>query len=254
MSAAGNWIWYELLTSDVESAVEFYGDVVGWTPKPHVAVPGYYLFSAKDADIGGMMALAPEAGIGKPVWIGYIGVESVDNSVDALLKAGAQVCVPPTTYPGVGRFSMLRDPQGAPFYVMRPAAGAGLESRSFAAEVGHCQWNELLTSDPAAATTFYTHQLGWEKAEVMPMGPMGDYQFLVNRGLRFGALMKRADPQAPSLWRFYFGVDDIDRAARAIVAGGGSLKGEPQPVPGGGFAAAALDPQGAEFGIAGPRR
>jgi predicted enzyme related to lactoylglutathione lyase len=188
------------------------------------------------------------------VWIGYVAVESVDATVEGLLKAGAQACVPPTTYPGVGRFSMLRDPQGAPFYVMKPESQAGGVSHSFAAEVGHCQWNELLTSDPAAALAFYTRQLGWEKGDVMPMGPMGDYQFLINDGVRFGALMKRAEPQAPSLWRFYFGVEDIDRAARAIVAGGGNLKGEPQPVPGGGFAVAAFDPQGAEFGVAGPRR
>jgi uncharacterized protein len=59
MSTAANWIWYELLTSNVEAAERFYGDVVGWKPRPHVAVPGYYLFAARDADIGGMMALAP---------------------------------------------------------------------------------------------------------------------------------------------------------------------------------------------------
>lgn len=254
MAVQGSWIWYELLTSDVEAAVKFYGGVVGWQPKPHVVVPGYYLFAAKDADIGGMMALDPQAGLTKPVWIGYVGVESVDATSGEMLKAGARTCVPPTTYPGVGRFSLLLDPQGAPFYVMRPAPEPGAASRSFSSEVGHCQWNELLTSDPVAALDFYTRQLGWEKGDVMPMGPMGDYQFLLNDGLRFGAMMRRGDPQAPSLWRFYFGVDDIDRAARAITAGGGRLLRDPQQVPGGSFAAAAVDPQGAEFGITGPRR
>lgn len=254
MSAPGSWIWYELLTSDVEAALRFYGSVIGWQPKPHVVVPGYYLFAAKDADIGGMMALAPEIGLRRPVWLGYVAVESVDATVASMVEDGARNCVPPTTYPGVGRFAMLTDPQGAPFYVMRPAPESGGESRSFGAEVGHCQWNELLTGDPVAAVAFYTRQLGWEKGEVLPMGPLGDYQFLLSAGLRFGAAMKRGDPAAPPLWRFYFGVDDIDRAAKAVVDGGGTLKGEPQQVPGGAFAAAAVDPQGAEFGISGPRR
>ena len=249
--ATGSWIWYELLTSDVEGALKFYREVIGWKWTPHAVVPGYHLFNAGDTPIGGMMAMPWEASAGKPAWLGYVHVADVDATVAAAQRDGAKAVVPPTEYPGVGRFSMLRDPQGALVYVMNPTPQGAL-SESFAAKVGHCQWNELVTSDPVAATAFYTQHMGWQKGDVMSMGPMGDYQFLIGGGVRSGAVMKRAagDP----LWRYYFGVDDIDRAARAVVAGGGTMRGDPQPVPGGGFAAAALDPQGAEFGIAGPRK
>jgi len=252
MSDTGGWIWYELLTSDVEAALTFYGKVIGWKAVAHGTVPGYYMFAAGETQIGGMMAMPREAGIAKPVWLGYVHVADVDATVAAAQRDGATLCVPPTDIPNIGRFSMILDPQGVAVYVMAPLPQGG-QSRSFAAQTGHCQWNELVTTDPVAAVGFYTRHLGWQKGEVMNMGPMGDYQFLIGGGQRFGAAMKRTSAGSP-LWRYYFGVDDIDRAAKAIVAGGGRLLRDPDQVPGGGYAAPAIDPQGAEFGIAGPRK
>lgn len=199
-----------------------------------------------------MMAMPLEAGITRPVWLGYIGVDDVDATVSAALRDGATECVPPTEIPGVGRFAMILDPQGTCTYLMRGAVEGGV-SQSFAPLVGHCQWNELVTTDPVAALAFYTRHFGWTRGNVMPMGPLGDYQFLLSGNVQFGAIMKRTRADAPPLWRFYFGVDDIDRAVQAITAGGGRLLGDPQQVPGGGYAVVAVDPQGAEFGVAGPR-
>jgi predicted enzyme related to lactoylglutathione lyase len=252
MTVDGGYIWYELLTSDVEAAGRFYGDVVGWKLKGHGTVPGYHQFAAGETDIGGMMAMPREAGILRPLWLGYIHVADVDATVTAILKDGGAQCVPPTDIPGVGRFAMVRDAQGVATYVMSPSMQG--VSQSFAAEPGHCQWNELVTTDPVAAADFYTRHFGWRKGDVMSMGPLGDYQFLLAGEQRLGAVMKRTQPGASPLWRFYFGVDDIDRGARAIASGGGRLLGDLQQVPGGGYAAVAIDPQGAEFGIAGPRK
>jgi predicted enzyme related to lactoylglutathione lyase len=250
MSDTGGWIWYELLTSDVEAAHAFYGSVVGWTPMPHAAVPGYFLFAAGGTTIGGLMAMPREAGITRPVWLGYVHVADVDATVTAAQGDGAQLCVPPTSIPGVGRFAMLLDPQGAAVYAMAPEQGS---SESFADKVGHCQWNELVTTDAVAAVDFYVKHFGWQKGDAMSMGPLGLYQFLVGGGQRFGAAMKRSLGARP-IWRYYFGVDDIDRATRAIQSGGGKLLNTPDKVPSGNYAVAAVDPQGAEFGIAGPRQ
>jgi len=62
-------------------------------------------------------------------------------------------------------------------------------------------------------------------------------------------------PQQPMpMWLFYIGVDDIDRARAAIEAGGGKVIQGPDPIPGGEFSVTAIDPQGAAFGVVGPRR
>ena len=252
--STGGYIWYELMTSNAEAALAFYGSVIGWKPKPHAGgIPGYTMLSTGDAEIGGVMQIEAQMGLAGSVWVGYLNVADVDATVHVIQQAGGTLCIPGTDIPGgYGRFAMVLDPQGAPLYVMRPG-GEG-ESSAFAPRVGHCQWNELVTSDPEGATDFYARIFGWARGDVMPMGPLGNYQFLLNGSERFGAVMKRSREGAKPLWRYYFGVDDIDRAARAIVAGGGHQLAEPQPVPGGGFAVVAIDPQGAEFGIAGPRR
>jgi predicted enzyme related to lactoylglutathione lyase len=248
--SAGGWIWYELLTSDVDDARKFYGDVIGWKWTEHGTVPGYHMFAAPDATIGGLMAMPQETGLPAPAWLGYVHVADVDATVAAALADGAVQRVPPTTIASVGRFAMIQDPQGASVYVMTPQQQDG-QSQSFAARVGHCQWCELVTSDPVAATAFYTRLMGWQKGDVMSMGPMGDYQFVSGGGQHFGAIMKRAAGRP--VWRYYFGVDHVDRAAAAVVTGGGTMRNQPQQVPGGAWAAVAVDPQGVEFGISGPR-
>ena len=62
-------------------------------------------------------------------------------------------------------------------------------------------------------------------------------------------------PQVPvSSWAHYIGVDDVDRAIGAIQAGGGNIIHGPIEIPGGEFALNGIDPQGAAFGLVGPRK
>jgi predicted enzyme related to lactoylglutathione lyase len=56
------------------------------------------------------------------------------------------------------------------------------------------------------------------------------------------------------MWNFYIGVDDIDRAHAAVTANGGTIMAEPMQVPGGEFVVNGVDPQGAAFGLVGPRK
>ena len=76
---------------------------------------------------------------------------------------------------------MVADPQGAPFYLMRPTPPPR-RRRTWTAcafhpdKPGHVAWNELHATDQAAAMAFYAGQLGWEKSDAMDMGPMGTYQ------------------------------------------------------------------------------
>jgi uncharacterized protein len=86
----------------------------------------------------------------------------------------------------------------------------------------------------------------------MPMGPMGDYCFIDHHGVRLGAVMQKQDVNPIASWLFYFGVDSVLAAKRAIEAGGGKVIQEPHQVPGGEHILVATDPQGAHFGAVGP--
>jgi len=257
----GDFIWYELLTSDVDAAQDFYSAVVGWTFKASDQPDmDYRLFSMAGSEVGGLMPLTKEMtdGGARPCWLGYIGVDDVDAAVADIKASGGAAHMEPWDIPGVGRMALVADPQGALFYVMKGSVEGG-ESSSFAATEpmpGHCAWNELATEDPDGAKTFYAEQFGWQKDGDMDMGPMGKYEFLKvgdDRGFMLGAVMPKMAEQPVSMWTYYFRVPDIDKAVETIKAKIGQIVQEPIEIPGGDFSLVAMDPQGAIFALVGAR-
>lgn len=246
----GSFVWYELITADPDAAAAFYGKVVGWSVATFAGGGmDYRLFNAGGEGVAGFMAPPPEDEL-PTGWTGYVGVDDVDASVAKLTAAGGEVHVEAMDLPGVGRMAMVADPQGVAFQLMRGAIDQ--PSTSFApTRVGHCAWNELATTDQPAALAFYGGLFGWAKGDVMPMGEMGDYQFLTHHGETIGAVMPRRPDGPPPGWTFYFHVADIDAAAAAIPAGGGTVHMGPADVPGGQRIVVASDPQGALFGVVG---
>ena len=246
----GSFIWYELISPDPDAAARFYGDVVGWQSRS-AGMDGmdYRLFSIDGVDVAGFMA-SPSPDM-RPGWIGYIGVDDVDAAVARITAAGGAEHMPAMDLEGVGRMAMVADPQGAPFYVMRGASDQ--PSTSFAPMTdGHGAWNELVTSDPTAALAFYTDQFGWTEGDAMPMGEMGDYQFIEHGGEMIGAVMNRPPDGPPPAWGFCFRVHDIEGAGRRITAGGATITYGPTEVPGGDMVIQAIDPQGAPFMVVAP--
>ena len=157
--------------------------------------------------------------------------------------------MPANDIPDVGRIAMVADPQGNPFYIMRGSVDQ--VSTSFAPDKpGHTAWNELQTSDLEAATSFYTDMFGWTLGDVMPMGEMGDYQFIDHGGRMIGAMMK-APPGAPGGWGFAFHNRDVDAAVDRIRELGGKVDQGPMEVPGDQRAVMATDPEGVPFMLVG---
>ncbi len=258
----GDFIWYELLTTDADAAGDFYGKVVGWQSHPsEMPDMDYRMFSMPSEEaVGGYMAITPEmaAGGARAAWVGYIAVDDVDASVAEMTAAGGSVYMPAMDVESVGRMAMVADPQGAPYYIMR---GTSEEpSQSFAAtepKIGHCGWNELATTDPEAAKAFYHAQFGWIAGGSMDMGPMGSYDFLRvgdDRAFNLGAVYNMVPEDPNPHWLFYFRVPGIDKAIETIKAEGGRIFQEPTEVPGGEFSIIAYDPQGAAFGLIGPSK
>ncbi len=265
MSDLGNFIWYELLTTDAAAAKAYYDSVVGWNIDPEGSeVPGggrYHMIGRSDAKpAGGMMELTGEmqAGGARPGWLAYIQTPDVDLSVQQLTEKGGTVHMEAMDMPGIGRMAMVADPQGAAFYLMTPEPPEGdpdAASDVFSPDKAqHIRWNELITDDPEAAIALYAELFGWHQDGGMPMGEMGEYQFLHHGDVNFGAVMPRPPEMPVSAWNFYIGVDDIDRAAKAVTGGGGKLLGEIMQIPGGEYSVHTVDPQGATVGYVGPRK
>jgi predicted enzyme related to lactoylglutathione lyase len=250
----GNFIWYELLTSDAAAAKKFYSHVVGWEIQDAGHVNNdYHMWTMNGSGIGGLMTIpanAVEMGM-KPAWLGYIHVANVDTASQAIIAAGGAVHMT-MDVPNVGRIAMANDPQGAMFYIMTPL-GEGESTAYWEGKPGHCSWNELHTKDGAAAVDFYTRHFGWTKTDELDIGPMGKYHlFNAGSGAPVGGMRSNPDFPRPA-WQYYFCVDDINTAKARVEAAGGTICFGPHEVPGGGWIINGQDPQGAAFSLVGPK-
>ena len=256
--AKGDFIWYELMSADPEGSKAFYDAVVGWTiSDAEPAYNGYRMIGRSDGGFaGGVLPLTDEMQQhgARPTWLGYISVPEVDEAARSIEGAGGKTLMPATDIPNVGRIAMVADPQGAPFYVMKPTPPTNdpnAKSDVFApTEQQRVGWNELNTSDPAAGRKFYGDQFGWDTNDFMDMGEMGEYRFIDHHGARLGALCGVMPGGRPA-WRFYFRVPSITKAKDVIEARGGTVRVGPMQVPTGDYIVIGSDPQGAEFALVG---
>ena len=110
---------------------------------------------------------------------------------------------------------------------------------------GAFSWNELMTTDVAAAKQFYSAAFGWEYTD-QPMGEM-TYTIVKAGGKEIGGMMNMP-PDAgdhPPVWGAYVTVDDVDETAKKVVAAGGKIHLPPQDIPGVGRFCIIEDPLGA---------
>jgi predicted enzyme related to lactoylglutathione lyase len=254
---AKSFFWYELMTDDMDAAEAFYTDVVGWNAQPFDGAPGmprYTVVKAGEHGVGGLMTLPEDArkmGM-PPAWVGYIRTGDADDSTAALKQAGGTVHREPDDIPGVGRFAVVADPQGAVFMFLQPN---GEEQPAVPMTTpGHVGWHELYTTDWQAALDFYTGQFGWEKAEPFDMGEMGTYQIFSVDGQQCGGMMNKPDQIPTPVWQFYFNVPAIDAAMKRVTGKGGKVLMGPTEVPGGSWIVQCTDPQGAHFALVAPTR
>jgi len=251
-----SFFWYELMTTDMKAAEAFYSAVIGWRPAPwgDSGAPPYTVMNAGDQGVGGIMDMPEEyrRSGGQPVWLGYIRADDVDAMTESIGQAGGAVHRPPTDIPGVGRFSVVADPQGVGFMLLQPS---GPDQPPAPADTpGHVGWHELYTTDWEKAFEFYSSQFGWTKADALDMGSMGTYQLFSAGGDPIGGMMNKPEQIPVPFWQFYFNVTAIDEAAERVRSNGGQILMGPMQVPGGSWIVQCLDPQGAAFALAAPAR
>ena len=120
--SAGHVSWNELVTQNTPAAADFYGKLFGWQASPFKPqgapenAPDYTIFHTDRTDVmgvGGMVqAMDPCV---PPMWVPYVVVKQLEESLAKAEQLGAKVLVPPMSVGEVGRIAVLRDPQGATF-------------------------------------------------------------------------------------------------------------------------------------------
>jgi predicted enzyme related to lactoylglutathione lyase len=246
----GRPVWYELLTTDTAAAETFYKNVVGWTAAPMEGSPDPYTVFARSGQVqvAGLMK-RPDGMNMPPFWSMYVAVPKLEDAVAHIKRLGGSELSPVIEVPKVGRMQMMKDPQGAAFYIIQPEPSG--ERPETAPQVGEASWHELMTTDAPAAMKFYQDVFGWQPTEAMDMGAMGKYQMFNRPHGMIGGMMNKPPEMAnvPPNWTIYFRVPDINAATERIKKNGGKILNGPMEVPGGDWVVNAMDPQGAAFAL-----
>lgn len=241
----GLFVWHELMTTDPQGAAAFYCAIFPWRTQPS-GVADYQQWMSGSSAVGGLMAQPAQGGAAgaPPSWLTYLGAADVDATVQEAQLLGGGVLKPPMDIPGVGRFAVLTDPQGAAFAVFSPLPrepAAEPQARPFS-------WHELATTDPQGALDFYVRLFGWHLAPAHDMGAGNLYHIVEHQGAPAGGVYRLQDPSRPPHWLTYVKVDDLDRTLAATRAAGGRVVQEPMVVPDG-RVARILDPQGGAIAL-----
>src|SRR5438067_1923094 len=174
----GKFVWYDVMTTDTKAAEAFYRRVIGWDTKD-AGIPdsSYTILSMGPTMVGGLMPIPPDARAAgaRPAWMGYVGVDDVDDYAARVKAAGGTVHRDAQDIPGIGRFAVVADPHGAGFILFKGTSDQA-PTPPAPGTPGHVGWHELRAGDLDRAFAFYSGLFGWTKADAMDMGPMGVYQ------------------------------------------------------------------------------
>jgi uncharacterized protein len=235
----GKFVWHEQVSDNPQQAESFYTQLFGWGTEVFKAGEMDYTMIASDGQThGGFGKRMDEAP--PPHWLGHIGVENVDETIEKAKGAGGQVAAGPFDMEDVGRMVILTDPQGA-FVSAYQSAGEG------SGAAGVFVWDELGTTDADGAQRFYEEVFGWTTKD---MGEeFGGYRIFQRGDEQIAGLMANEKPEIPAMWTPYIGVDDTDGVCKKATELGAQTIVEPMDIPTVGRFAILKDPQGAVFGI-----
>jgi len=248
------FVWHDLQTTDVEGAKRFYGEVFNWQWDAS-AHGGYIHIKAGDEMIGGIRPKGPNEP-GPSSWLGYVAVDDVAATVAKIKSANGKVYMPTETMKDVGTFAVVADPTGGVFAPWKSArANEDVEKPGPAKPFTFC-WDELMTTDPDAASKFYATVFGWSP-RTMDMGGGTMYTLFDRPGTKnergepigAGGMMKSPPGVPASFWISYVLVEDTDAISNKAKRLGAQVMVPPTDIPNVGRFSCWNDPQNTAIAV-----
>jgi uncharacterized protein len=241
----GQPCWMDLVTSDTDTAVNFYEEVFGW--KNHETPPemqGYRYFTLDGKSVGGCMQNQPEFGAPNS-WSIFLRSDDVRATAAAATANGGTVLMEPMDVGENGSFVIVRDAGGAVISAWQPGTELGFEVLS---EVGSPSHFELHTRDYDKSMAFYKAVFGWTPSV---MSDTDDFRYSLS-GPQDTAMAGVMDASAflpedvPAHWSMYLRTDNIDNTLEKAQKLDAKLVQGPDDTPYGKLVTVA-DPTGAVF-------
>jgi uncharacterized protein len=117
VNAPGALCWNDLGTTDVDAAMAFYGELLGWSFEQRTEEDPLRYMRIRNGDSeNGSIHLQGDVERGEPPsWVVYFAAADLNTTNAALTGLGGRVLVEPLEVPAGGRVSVATDPQGAAF-------------------------------------------------------------------------------------------------------------------------------------------
>lgn len=237
--------WIDLMSSDPDRAIAFYGDIFGWRAEQGGAEYGGYisLFHGDDI-VAGLMKNEAESGY-PDEWSTYLSSSDIHSTLSAAESAFATIVLPPMEVESMGTMAMITDPGGASIGVWEANNHPGFTAHGTA---GTPFWHELHTRDYPVVVPFYQNVFGWQ-TEITGDTDEFRYTVQVSGPDQLAGIMDARGflpAGVPSSWQVYFGSADVDATLARIAELGGSIVENAEDTPFGRLAGA-TDPTGAYF-------
>jgi uncharacterized protein len=249
----GKFVWIDLVTADVPAAEKFYGGMFGWTFDRVGDGPERYTLAFQGGlPVAGIAARPPVPGKAGPGvreawWIAYMSVADVDRAAADVVARGGKMLIPARTLEGRGRMTVLADPDGAPFGLVKSSSG---DPPDFRAEPGEWIWAVYQSRDAASAAAFYQDVGNYE---VVPGESVGDAASFALQAEGFArASLVEIPPERTELrpeWIYFVRVADVAASTAKAVALGGRVIAAPRPDLLDGRLGVVTDPGGALLGL-----
>jgi hypothetical protein len=241
----GTPCWVDLGSSNLEASKSFYSQLFGWQPESSddPAYGGYAVFHRGEDAVAGIGPLMspdqPEA------WTVYFACDDADATAAAVQANGGTVFAPPFDVGDQGRMAICSDPTGGVFGIWQKITFGGWQVIN---EPNSWCWNELRTTDAAAATRFYQAVFGMT-SDVMDMGDATYTTLKVGDRTVCGVMDMDGlfPPGTPPHWAVFFTVADADEAALKVEKLGGLVQAPAMEAEGVGRWVPVADPRGASF-------
>ena len=239
----GTFCFAELVSPSPDTALQFYGDLFGWTTEE---VPGpshpYWLFQLEGQVVAGLRPIPR----GRQRWIPYVAVDRLDEIVTQAERLGARTGDEPFEVSGAARMATIVDPHERIVGLWQANGRSGVERQELP---GSLWWVEMLAHDVIGATHFYSRLFGW-KASERTLGHLthGYTMYSVGNESVGGAIRIQQNwGKVPERWQVIFAVTDLDRLIDQTHGLGGSDELAPIKIPNVGRSAGLRDDRGGLF-------
>ncbi|GHB38007.1 hypothetical protein GCM10010331_26840 [Streptomyces xanthochromogenes] len=242
--------WVSLMARDLDAALDFYGEVMGWSFGPVKLGDEFRVALADGRPVAGISALASAFQVAV-AWTPYFAVEDADVTASRIRERGATVAVGPVAV-YTGRGALAADRDGAVFGIWQGPLVSNWESWRDTAPA----WTRLHTRDAFDAAIFYGEVLDWVSGRPGCCDVQYEHDEVVLRHggqivarLTSGAVEAAPDPNLRPHWHTHFAVDDPHAHAERARAQGGTVLAE--GISSTGPWARISDPDGAAFTLNG---